>query len=251
MGPLKYWQEWADANLPRLQQLFENILGGIQMFWSQHGDKIMLVIDTTFGNIWSVIDTVMRNIGDLVTLALQLLTGDFDGAGQTILGIVQRTWDTISGVFERTLSTIQTLISNIDWWGIGEAIMQGIGSGISNGAQYIVDAAESAAQRALQAAKSWLGIHSPSKKAADDVGEPFAEGVGIGATRGLRNLAGKIDAGLASIMGDISMPQPAMAGAGGRAPITIHITLQGGATYEDGRAVGAGISDELRSRGLA
>ena len=251
VGPLKYWQEWADANLPRLQQLFETILSGIQTFWDQHGANIMHIVNNTFGTIWTVIDTVMRTIGDLITLALQLLTGDWEGAFNTVIGITERLWETIKTIVGNQLDSIRTAITAIDWGATGNAIIQGIADGITNGAQYIVNAAEDAANRALQAAKSWLGIRSPSRKAADEVGEPWAEGVGVGAMRGLRNLAGQIDSGLASVMGDISMPQPALAGVGGRAPITIHITLQGGATYEDGRAVGAGVSDELRSRGLA
>jgi len=41
-----------------------------------------------------------------------------------------------------------------------------------------------------------------------------------------------------------------MAGAGAGGGMTINVYLSGSATYEDGRAVGAGINDELRSRGL-
>jgi len=251
VGPLRYWQEWADANLPRLQQLFQTILGAIQTFWDNHGATIMHIVDNTFNTVWTVIDTVMRTIGDLITLALQVLTGDWEGAWGTMQGIVGRIWEAIQTVIGNQLDSLRTAITSIDWAELGRNIMQGVADGISNGAQNIVNAAEDAAQRALEAAKSWLGIGSPSKVAADDIGEPFAQGVGIGAMRGLRDLAGKIDTGLAAVMGDLAMPQPVMAGAGGRAPITINITLQGSATYEDGRKVGKGVLDELRSRGLA
>lgn len=252
LGPLEYWKSWADTNLPMLQTLFQNILGAIQGFWNLFGEDILRIVNNTFNTAWTVIDTVMRTIGDLITLALQVMTGDWEGAGQTLQGIVERLWETIKTVISNQLDSIKTVITSIDWGELGRNIMQGVADGISNGAQHIINAAENAAQNALNAAKSWLGIHSPSKKAAEDVGEPFAEGVGVGAMRGLRDLAGQIDSGLASVMGDLSMPQPVMAGAGnGRSPINIYITLQGKASYEDGRAVGAGVSDELRARGLA
>lgn len=249
VGPLSYWQTWADANLPRLQQLFETVLSGIQTFWDNHGATIMRIVDNTFNTIWTVIDTVMRTIGDLITLALQLLTGDWEGAGQTVLGIVERNWEAIKTVVGNQLDNILAAFTAIDWGATGNAIIQGIADGISNGAQHIVNAAEDAAQRALNAAKRFLGIHSPAAVPAAEIGEPFAEGIGVGAMRGLRNLAGKIDSGLASVMGDISGPQVAGVGAGGS--ITVNVYLQGGATYEDGRAVGAGVSDELRARGFA
>jgi phage-related protein len=248
---MQYWQDWLNTNMPMIEAIFNNVLGAIQRLWEIFGPAIELIVGTAFNNIWIAIDTVMRTIGDLITLALQLLTGDFEGAKATLEGIVQRTWDAISTIFSNSLGMIRQLISNINWYGIGTAIINGIADGIEAGAYYIVNAAERAAYNALQAAKQWLGIGSPSKVAAADIGEPFAEGIGIGAMRGLRDLAGKVDAGLASVMGDISAPQPIMAGAGGRAPITINITLNGSATYEDGRAVGAGVSDELRARGLA
>ncbi len=249
IGPLEYWQDWADKNLPMVETLFNNILTAIQGFWALFGDDIMHIVGNTFNSAWTIIDTVMRNIGDIITLALQLLTGDFEGAEQTLLGIINRTWEAVQTVIGNQLDNIKTAITSIDWGEMGNAIIEGIADGISNGAQYIIDAAENAAQSAYDAAKSWLGISSPSKVAAEGIGEPFAEGVGVGALRGLRSLAGQIDAGLASVMGDITAPQVATAGAGGG--ITLNIYLQGGATYEDGRAVGQGIDDELRARGYA
>jgi phage-related protein len=251
VGPLKYWQDWADKNLPMVETLFNNILSAIQGFWAIFGDDIMHIVDNTFNTAWTIIDTVMRTIGDIVTLALQLLTGDWEGAMGTVEGITQRIWDAIKTIIGNQLDSIKTAITSIDWGATGNAIIQGIADGISNGASYIINAAEDAAQSAYEAAKSWLGISSPSKKAADDIGEPFAEGVGVGALRGLRSLAGQIDAGLASVMGDISTPQPAMAGASERPSITLNIYLQGSATYEDGRNLGAGVADELRARGHA
>lgn len=251
VGPLQYWQDWAATNLPMVETLFNNILTAIQGFWALFGDDIMHIVNNTFNTAWTIIDTVMRTIGDIITLALQLLTGDWEGAFTTMQGIVERIWDTIKTVIGNQLDSIRTAVTSIDWGATGNAIVQGIADGISNGAQYIIDAAESAASSALNAAKDWLGIRSPAKVPADEIGEPFAEGVGVGAEKGFRNLVGRIDSGLAGLMGSIATPQPAMVAAGGHSPINITIYLQGGATYEDGRNVGRGINDELRARGLA
>lgn len=250
VGPLSYWQQWAQTNLPMVQQLITNVLSGIQAFWAAHGETIMAIVNTAFTNIMLVIDTVMRTIGDVITLALQLLTGDWEGAWSTAQGIVQRIWETIQTVVSNSVQTLWQTVQAIDWAGLGRNIIDGIANGISSAAGRIAEAAQDAARRAYEAAKSWLGISSPSKKAEEGIGKPFAEGIGIGAMRGLSEIAGRIDSGLASMFSDLSAPQPAIAGAG-EGSLQINVYLQGGATYEDGRRAGQGIADELRSQGLA
>lgn len=244
-GPLKFWKEWADTNLPLVQTLFSNVLGAIQGLWEIFGPAIQLIADTTFGTIFTLIDTAMRNIGDVITLALQLLTGDFEGAKTTLEGIVQRTWDAIYGIFSNTLETIKTLITSVDWGELGSNIIEGISNGISNAAGKIAEAAKKAAKSAYEAAKSWLGISSPSKKTEDDIGKPFAEGIGVGIEKQIRGLTGNVNLGLGGLMSGIQTP--ALAGAGAM-NITVNVSGDN-ATYEGGRAVGRGIMDEMRRRG--
>jgi phage-related protein len=247
-GALQYWKDWADTNLPLLQTLFNNIIGAIQRLWEIFGPAIQAITDTAFGNIWTVIDTTMRNIGDAITLALQLLTGDFEGAKGTLEDIIQRTWDAIYGIFSNTLDTIRDLITNIDWWGMGSAIIDGIADGIRGAAGRIAEAAESAARRAYNAAKSWLGIHSPSKR-FEELGEYSGEGWSVGFDGFISSAAARIDSSLAGVMSDLS-PTPAGAGSvSGLGPVSITINLTGNATYENGRLVGRGVLDELRAQG--
>lgn len=67
-----------------------------------------------------------------------------------------------------------------DWGKLGSDIISGVASGISAGVGDIVDAAKSAAKSALDAAKSWLGIASPSKVMRDQVGKFIPLGVAAG-----------------------------------------------------------------------
>ena len=67
-----------------------------------------------------------------------------------------------------------------DWGKLGSDIISGVASGISAGVGAIVDAAKSAAKSALDAAKSWLGIASPSKVMRDQVGKFIPLGVAAG-----------------------------------------------------------------------
>ncbi len=59
---------------------------------------------------------------------------------------------------------------NIQWNNLGTQIINGIINGLRAGADAIVSAAKSVAKTALNAAKAFLGIHSPSRRFKDEVG---------------------------------------------------------------------------------
>lgn len=65
---------------------------------------------------------------------------------------------------------------------VGTNIIQGVAEGISKGVKAIATAAKDAANRALNAAKSALGIHSPSKVFAKEVGQWIPAGMAKGIT---------------------------------------------------------------------
>lgn len=68
---------------------------------------------------------------------------------------------------------------------IGEDIASGLANGIRNGISWVADAARDIANRALNAAKSALGIHSPSKVFEREVGKFIPPGIGKGITRAM------------------------------------------------------------------
>ncbi len=93
---------------------------------------------------------------------------------------------------------------------IGSSIVQGIASGISSGAQFVLDAIRNLGNSATGALKSLLGIASPSKVFAQ-LGGHTAAGFAQGIDAGAPDVAGS--------MTDMAMPPPALgaAAAGGGA----------------------------------
>ena len=61
-----------------------------------------------------------------------------------------------------------------------QSILDGIANGIRNAAHFLWDAAKDAAKNALDGAKSFLGISSPSKVMRDQVGVFISEGIAEG-----------------------------------------------------------------------
>lgn len=74
-------------------------------------------------------------------------------------------------------------MSGLNWYGLGYNISAGVASGVRGGSYLITGAARAAAAAALAAAKSSLGIHSPSRVFRDEVGQMIPSGIALGIER--------------------------------------------------------------------
>lgn len=86
---------------------------------------------------------------------------------------------------------------------IGKNIIQGIIRGIGNGAGALFNKMKSIASDALNAAKGALGIHSPSRKFADEVGKYIPEGISVGIKLNAKNTLDAIKDFSSSLTGAI------------------------------------------------
>lgn len=249
-GPFAYLQQWFEQNMPRIQAIVQTVLGAITAFWDEHGAAITRTVQQLIDWLVRIWDTQFRTILDIVQAILQLLSGDFEGAGKTLQGVVNRWWDLLKDAVTAVVTNVRNAWTSIDWGGIGKAILDGIAAGIRNGASAIINAAQDAAQAAFEAAKNFLGIHSPSKLAADEIGAPFAEGMAAGIRNSIAGLTGDINSGLSAMMNGL---QPAAAGAATAAgAINISVVVNGaGNPVATGDAVRGGVLDALRSVGLS
>lgn len=128
---------------------------------------------------------------------------------------ITETWDNIKNAVTSAIQAIRDKIA--DWKKIGEDIIDGIKEGIKAAAKRLIDAAKNAVQGALNAAKSVLGIKSPSKVFKDQVGAMIGAGIaeGINDNSGLVNSAmGKLNKQLAA---DATVKISAAAGPTGQA----------------------------------
>jgi len=245
IAPMNFFKGWLDQNMPRIQQIVQTVLSALTSFWEAHGKKIMDALQTLLGWLEQFWGVQFRTILNIVQAVLQLLTGDFEGAGNTLKGILNDWRLFFESIIKTIVNGIRTWFTSIDWAQVGRDILNGIANGIRAGAGAITDAARSAAQSALDAAKNLLGIHSPSAVAAEEVGQPFAEGIGAGIRASLADMAGGVNTGLQGLMGGIQ--QPAAAAAGG---ISITINVSGGDSAGVGTAARDGVLSALRSAGL-
>lgn len=100
--------------------------------------------------------------------------------------------------FQEFITTIKSKFVNFDWASLGLNIMRGIANGITGGAWNIISAATSAARRAFEAAKSYLGIHSPSTLFME-IGMDTMKGMAIGIQKAAGGAAATMQGAMAQV----------------------------------------------------
>jgi hypothetical protein len=184
----------------------------------------------------------------VITAALQFIQGDWQGGLNTLQTTAQGIWQSIYGQFQTQIDAIMGIFSGTDWGQVGSDIVQGIANGIDANLSWIRDAAEDAAQAALDAAKWILGIGSPSKVAAAEVGSPFTAGVAVGAEDEVPVAATRIQDALDRMVGQLAPPSLGVGGGVGGNTINITIHASDADTANQARL---GLLDGLRQVGLA
>lgn len=245
IAPLNFFRGWLDQNMPRIQQIVNTVLSALTGFWKDHGEQIMSALQTLLGWLEQFWGVQFRTILNIVQAVLQLLTGDFEGAGNTLKSILNDWRSFFEMIIKGIVNGVRTWFQSIDWASVGRGILDGIANGIRSGAGRIADAARDAAEDAFEAAKNFLGIHSPSQLAADEIGQPFAEGIGQGIRNTLADMSAGVNTGLQGLMGGIQQPTATAAGA-----ISITINISGTDAAGAGVAARDGVLSALRSAGL-
>lgn len=127
--------------------------------------------------IGNLISTLVAHLPDLLAQGIALMLN-------MIAGMVSMTGDIIAACFDIIGKIIQSF-GETDWGSIGDNIIDGIYNGIMRGVYKIIEAAKSAAQKAFEAAKSALGIQSPSRLFRAEVGYRISQGAALGITDGI------------------------------------------------------------------
>ena len=171
-GAVQAVQTLADglvANLPTilntgLEILFTLATGLVQ--------AIPDLVETAYEIIGALYDYLLQN-------GPQILEAGFKLIVELAAGLIKAIPKAVDGA----LKIIQKIIDKFrstNWGDVGRAVVEGIANGIRNLGGVIADAARSVAQSALNAAKSFLGIASPSKVFRREVGEQIPAGMAEG-----------------------------------------------------------------------
>jgi TP901 family phage tail tape measure protein len=159
----------------QIVSVWHTIAGWLTTAW--HG------IAAAASAVWNAIKTAIISP---LTSAWHSITGIVGKIGSAIGTGLQSAWNTVSNIGSKFLS-------------IGSDIINGIITGIENAAGSLFSALGKIASNALSSAKSFLGIGSPSKEFAEQVGQWIPHGIAQGITKysgvahaAVKNLTGQL-----------------------------------------------------------
>lgn len=149
------------------------------------------IISTLARFVSSVISGFIRVVSAVVSYMAQALSRVISGGAQWVSGIINamaRFVQSVISGFINVVSQVQAGMSRAvnairnffsQFSEVGQYLMQGLANGIRAGIDWVVNAAKGVAERAVSAAKSALGIASPSK-VFRGIGEYVSQGLGMG-----------------------------------------------------------------------
>jgi phage-related protein len=200
----------STLNSPEVQSAFTNIttlVGVVGQILAEVASIVVSVFAYAFQFVWPIIDRVVKDIGGVINVVvpviqtilqnlLKLLKGDFTTVWNNIKTAISNAWTGIKTAVQTGIDGIKTQLTGLINSAVtfGSDLASGIAKGISNGANAIANAAKDAAKNALEAAKDFLGIASPSKLFAKDIGQPIAQGIAQGILSGAGEIAGAVNA---------------------------------------------------------
>lgn len=177
--------------IPDSKEAISNVIREIV---SQAETFIPVVLEAGLALIGGLIDGLLEALPDVINAISRITLQIISSISEKLPEIIEGGFKLVVGLAQGLLNALPdllialgTLAGNMvkaffetDWISIGLNIIDGIASGIWNGAGKLLEAAKNAAVNAFNAAKNWLGISSPSKRARDEIGKQIPAGMAEG-----------------------------------------------------------------------
>lgn len=228
-----------------LNNFVDGIIGAIPDFVA----KLPQVISAFVNFVVSNLPTILQSGVDILT---NLVEGIISAIPQLVAALPQ--------IIEAIVSGIGSLMGNI--LDVGRSIVEGIWQGITNAGSWLVGKITGWFDGVVGSVKRFLGINSPSRVFADQVGANMALGVGEGFADEMGVVERQLNramSGLApSVSGSVSVSGSAAgggsSGVGADIGAAVSRALNGAVVYMDGRKVGQLITRQqnntIRANGL-
>ena len=202
----------------------------------------------------SVISYISGIFSSTYTAAVDKSTSILNAVVSTLQQMPGKVASVLSSLPGKVYDILRSIVNGaVD---IGADIIRGVGRGIENGTSAVIDLARRAAHNIIEGMKKSLGIASPSRLAADEIGEPFAAGVGVGVTSGESDIVKRINGLVNNVMPSAVASSAAGASSSSQSitfgPGAIQVNVSGNASRAEasviGQTVGQGIIDALNRK---
>jgi phage-related protein len=168
--------------VPWLQGVWQTIAAGVQFLvsiFTSYFQLIQSVVGAVVGWFMGTVVGSFQSAASWIGAAIQNCFQFFQAFGSNVMGVIGN----VIGYFTSLPGQILGALSGAGSWlvGVGQQIIQGLISGVSSMIGNAVQAVANVGGSMLDGVKSFLGIHSPSKRFHDEVGMMIGQGVIDGA----------------------------------------------------------------------
>lgn len=239
-----------------IKTVVQTAIDVIKAIFSGDFQSISGIVSNGLGKIGSLFGKIFDNVINIVVNAVALVINYFRGLVNTAVGIFTALKDRVVNAFKSMIANAINLAASLPgkvaavfnkivtiaagfpakFITIGKQIIDGIKSGIKNAISGLYKSIEDSLKGLVGKAKKALGIHSPSKVFADEVGKNAALGIGVGFKKAMSGVSSTMRKAMPT---DFDIPINAgfvTARAAAGANITMHNTFNS-ANARDGMAV--------------
>lgn len=169
------------------------VLAGVQGNWNAVWTAIGNLVSTIWNSIKSVVSAGLNAISGVVSSVMGVISSTWSNAWNSVKGFVSNIWNGITGAVRNGIDSVGNVMSGIkgkitgafsgagSWLvSAGRNILQGLTNGITGAISAVLNTIKGVASKVVEAVKSVLGIHSPSRVFRDEVGKMIPAGLGIG-----------------------------------------------------------------------
>lgn len=185
-------------SLPVLIQNIPQVITNICGIINDNAPKILStgiqIIGTLIMGIIQAIPTLVASIPQIVQAIVSVITaGGWNTLGSNIVQWLGSGISALASLPSQIFSGIvdiakSTLTAGGSWYEVGANVIRGIVGGLKANVSAIVDTMKSIASSALDTVKDFLGIHSPSRVFADEIGAFIPSGIAMGITANASDL---------------------------------------------------------------
>lgn len=176
-----------NAGIQIIGALVKGLIQNLPAILSAIGKLMAALLGAIIKLVPTLLSAGVQLISALVRGVLQLMGSLASAGGQLIQGLINalvrnagRIWSSISGFFTSIPGKISGAFGNVA--SIGSNLVDGIIQGVSGAAGRLANSVKDMAKGAVDKVKSFLGIHSPSRKFRDEVGQFIPSGIAVGIT---------------------------------------------------------------------
>lgn len=227
--------------------IITTVLAALQGNWNGVWTGIQTIAVRIWNGIQNNVTAAINAVSGVISAVMNAINGTWSGAWNTVKNLASSAWNGIVNAVRNGVNNVMNTVRGIggkikgvfngagSWLlDAGRNIIMGLVNGIKNAIGSAVSAAKNAAANVVNAAKSALGIHSPSRVFRDEVGKMIPAGLGKGVEANMNLAVNPVQRMVSDIMPNslsnglaglpVSSPVVANTNAGPRVstPITVN-----------------------------